>query len=118
MGWAAEGTLRVRVRSYGALSDEIDASPFSRRDLNDEVERSLVLGLAFLALCLLANEAFAATAASPRIERIAKAGLIVAGWVALWRPMEIVLYDWWPIARQRRLYERLGRMPVEFRRAG
>jgi hypothetical protein len=32
--------------------------------------------------------------------------------VALWRPMEIFLYDWWPIRGEIRLYERLAAMPV------
>ncbi len=35
-------------------------------------------------------------------------GLIIVGWVALWRPLEIFLYDWWPIAQRKRLYRRLA----------
>lgn len=25
-------------------------------------------------------------------------GLIILGWVANWRPIEVFLYDWWPLA--------------------
>jgi len=32
--------------------------------------------------------------------------------VALWRPLEIFLYDWWPIRAEARLYDRLGEMDV------
>lgn len=35
-----------------------------------------------------------------------------AGWVAMWRPLEVFLYQWWPIRADIRLFERLGRMPV------
>jgi hypothetical protein len=35
-------------------------------------------------------------------------GLIILGWVANWRPLEIFLYEWWPIARRRNLYARLA----------
>jgi hypothetical protein len=28
----------------------------------------------------------------------------------MWRPLEIYLYDWWPLRDERRLLERLGRM--------
>ena len=28
---------------------------------------------------------------------------MIGGWVALWRPMEIFLYDWWPIRGEVRL---------------
>ncbi|WP_415176918.1 hypothetical protein [Porticoccus sp.] len=39
-------------------------------------------------------------------------GLMIGGWVAMWRPMEIFLYRWWPIVRRRRTYIRLAEMPV------
>ncbi|HTO48639.1 MAG TPA: hypothetical protein VML91_13455 [Burkholderiales bacterium] len=32
--------------------------------------------------------------------------------VALWRPLEIFLYDWWPILAEARRYDRLSAMPV------
>ena len=38
--------------------------------------------------------------------------LVIGAWVALWRPMEIFLYDWWPIRAEARLYDRLGEMDV------
>jgi hypothetical protein len=37
--------------------------------------------------------------------------------VAMWKPLEIYLYGWWPLLRRRRVYERLSRMPVEIRQA-
>jgi hypothetical protein len=30
----------------------------------------------------------------------------------MWRPMEIFLYDWWPIRRERRIFDRLGTSAV------
>ncbi len=30
----------------------------------------------------------------------------------MWRPLEIFLYEWWPISLERKLYERLSAMPV------
>lgn len=39
-------------------------------------------------------------------------GLIIIGWVAMWRPLEIFLYDWWPIASKRKFYDRLSRATV------
>jgi hypothetical protein len=38
--------------------------------------------------------------------------LLIGGWVAMWRPMEIFLYDWWVIRGERRVYDRLSRMNV------
>ena len=42
-------------------------------------------------------------------------GLLIVGWVAMWRPLEILLYDWWPLMRDAQLYERIASMPVELR---
>jgi hypothetical protein len=30
----------------------------------------------------------------------------------MWRPMEIFLYDWWPILAAAKLFDRLSSMPV------
>ena len=37
---------------------------------------------------------------------------MISGWVALWRPAEIFLHEWWPILAEARLYDRLAVMPV------
>jgi len=41
--------------------------------------------------------------------------LLIFGWVANWRPIEIFLYDWWPINRRRNLYRRIATAQVELR---
>ena len=41
-----------------------------------------------------------------------KESFVIGGWVALWRPLEIFLYDWWPILAEARLFDRLGEMDV------
>jgi len=38
--------------------------------------------------------------------------LVIMGWVAMWRPAEIWLYEWWPIRARRRLLQRLAAAPV------
>jgi len=36
--------------------------------------------------------------------------------MAMWRPMEIYLYDWWPLRRRQRILKKLSHMPVEVRK--
>ncbi len=75
---------------------------------------SLAIGILVLALCL----GIARLIAEPRLENLASLateGLVILGWVALWRPMEIFLYEWWPIAGQRRLYQRLATASISVR---
>jgi len=40
-------------------------------------------------------------------------GLTIIGWVAMWRPLEIYLYRWWPVRRLERVYRNLSQMQVE-----
>lgn len=49
-----------------------------------------------------------------RIERFIDEGLVIAGWVARWYPLDVLLYQRWPLARERRLYENLREMRLEF----
>jgi hypothetical protein len=73
---------------------------------------SLVIGLAFLAGAIVAADALAAMISKEGWAWLVKESLIIGGWVALWRPIEIFLYDWWPIRARARLYDRLGAMQV------
>jgi hypothetical protein len=42
--------------------------------------------------------------------------LTIAGWVAMWRPMEIYLYWWWPLRWRGQIFDKLSRMQVEVRK--
>lgn len=39
-------------------------------------------------------------------------GLIILAWLALWRPAEMLLYEWMPLRRKEQLFERLARIRV------
>ena len=40
--------------------------------------------------------------------------LIILGWVALWRPADLLLYEWRPIKRDVNLFRKLEQCQVEF----
>jgi hypothetical protein len=77
---------------------------------------SLVIGLAFLGMAIAAGEALAALISKESWGGIARESLVIGGWVALWRPLEIFLYDWWPLRARARLYDRLAAMQVSLHR--
>jgi hypothetical protein len=72
---------------------------------------SLLIGLAFLAVCLGVREWFASSVAP--LDAILSEGLLILGWVAMWKPVEIFLYDWWPELNRRKLFERVAHMVME-----
>jgi hypothetical protein len=78
---------------------------------------SLVIGLLFVAAAAAAAESLSSLIPVERYAKLAHESLIIGGWVALWRPMEIFLYDWWPMVKDARLYDRLGRLGVSVQAA-
>lgn len=77
-----------------------------------EGRASLLIGLSFLAMCLLGADIIAASFADNTFLRLLKESLLIGGWVAMWRPMQIFLYEWWPIVRRGRIYRNLGRAGI------
>ena len=73
---------------------------------------SLVIGLAFLGGAIVLGELIATYASKSSYESIIKESFVIGGWVALWRPLEIFLYDWWPIRAEAKLLDRLSEMTV------
>ena len=75
---------------------------------------SLMIGLSFMTVCVLVGNALAEVGSSTLFQ-LGRESLLIGGWVAMWRPIEIFLYDWWGVRRQQRDFERLARMPVRIR---
>ncbi len=73
----------------------------------------LAIGLAVLAACLILAQGITGRIGERTLTDFLHEGLIIVGWVALWRPLEIFLYDWWPLRRQRNLYRRIAAAQVE-----
>jgi hypothetical protein len=109
--WRPE-QMQEAFRSYFAYRADMlgrDLSELFRRG-----RRSLVIGLTVLLISVAASELFRASFGHEGIFAVLNEGLIILGWVANWRPLEIFLYDWWPIVGRRRLYRRLSEATEEF----
>ena len=88
------------------------------RDLNELFRvgrKSTLIGMTVLAACVLTAQAATAVLGNGNFGRFIEEGLIILGWVANWKPLEIFLYDWWPLARRRDLYRRLATASVELK---
>ena len=87
----------------------------ARRQLRELFRRgrvSLGIALGFLAASIAIGDALAMSFPDAHATGVLREGLLIVGWVAMWRPLEVFLYDWWPIRAEARLYDRLSAMPV------
>jgi hypothetical protein len=77
--------------------------------------RSLAIGATVLVMSIIASQSVAANLQPRPLGKVIEESLLIFAWVANWRPIEIFLYEWWPIARRRDLYRRLAVAKVELR---
>ena len=105
----ARHLLETAVHNYFAYRAKLNRLEF--RYLLKQGRTSLIIGLTFLAVCMITSQLLRRQEETLSI--VLREGLIIAGWVAMWRPMEIFLYEWWPLRRKGRLYQKLSRMHVE-----
>jgi hypothetical protein len=111
--WPAEDPkelIKTAVHNYFAHRAEITDLEFKR--LLKQGRTSLLIGMVFLAVCLGLSRMLLGQEAGTWAA-VVRESLTIAGWVAMWRPMQIYLYDWWPLRRRSRIYATLRRMPVE-----
>lgn len=110
----AQRIVEIAVHNYFAYRAKLNRLEF--RQLLREGRTNLIIGLVFLGACLLTSE-WLLRQQPGSLSIVARESLTIAGWVAMWRPIRIFLYDWWPVLRRGRLYEKLSRMHVEIRKS-
>lgn len=73
---------------------------------------ALAGGLTVLVLLLAMAEA-ARDRLPGHLGEVVHTGLVIMGWVALWRPIEVLLYDWWPLVQQRKELRRVAAARID-----
>jgi hypothetical protein len=109
----AAGKLGEAFTRYFAYRADL-----SQRELNELFRvgrRSLSVGATILVSCLVLAQLAAGYLTEAPLKRLVEESFLILGWVANWRPLEIFLYDWWPLARRRDLYRRLSAAAVEIK---
>ena len=86
------------------------------RRLMQEGRHSLVIGLAFLGACLAVSELLLPLQPGT-FGGVIRESLTIGGWVAMWKPMESYLFEWWPLRQRGRIFVKLSQMAVEVRHA-
>lgn len=78
------------------------------RELFNYGRKALLIGILTLAACLFFAWFFYEKLPQRPITRLMQESFVILGWVSMWRPIEIFLYDWLPHVRRRKLFDRLS----------
>ena len=104
-----ERTLKEAIKNhflYKKVLTEIDL-----RRLLQRGRRNITIAIFFLFLCLLMIRLLS-TLEGGLLTTMLSEGLTIIGWVAMWEPINVFLYGWWPIVHKRNVYRKILDMNV------
>ena len=107
---ASANEVAASIRQYFARRREA-AEHRRRRSLRDGWG-ALTIAVVLLAVVVSVAQGIASMMPATRVSAAIVEGLTIAGWVALWRPLELLLYDPWTARRDISLFRRLERAEV------
>jgi hypothetical protein len=98
---------------HGHFGREAGLQDLRRHRLLREGRLALAIGLPSLVVCMAAATLMGSSPGA--FGGILRESLVIAGWVLMWHPLELLLYGPWSVIRERRLFERLSTAAVELR---
>ena len=105
----------VEMAVRNSFLGKADSARRELRQLMWTGQISLVIGFAFMALCLTLSKLIAREFPDSTTMEWFREGLSVGCWVAMWKPIDIYLYGWWPLLRRLRIYRKMSRLRVELK---
>jgi hypothetical protein len=105
-------SIREAIRSYFSYKNDLQ-----RGDLKSFIKQAqlfLVIGLAVLVSCIGIAQSLTVPT-PPGAIGILREGIVIFGWVSIWKPIELILFDWYPIFEKLRFYRKLLGMEIDLR---
>jgi hypothetical protein len=88
----------------------------SRRQLKKTLDlgwRSLLMSIVFFGLLVLLTFVIMKLFPEGTVSLTLRELLIIGGWVALWRPIDLLLYEWRPFLREVHLFRKIEQCKVD-----
>jgi hypothetical protein len=105
-------TIREAIRSF--FNYKIDIQQGELRSFMKYAQMFFVIGLLVLMACLgLAQNIEVPN--PPGLIGILREGIVIFGWVSIWKPIELILFDWYPHYEKLRVYRKLLTTEIDIR---
>lgn len=106
------GEIEAAFRAH--FEYELDRVDRRRRRQRRTGQIALVIGVTAI-IALLSLSQLVARVVPGSVGGALREGLVISSWVVMWRPVEILIYDWIPVRRERRTLRRLLAAPIAVR---
>ncbi|MCC6465529.1 MAG: hypothetical protein IT463_09345 [Planctomycetes bacterium] len=107
----AQAMLEAAVHNYFSHMADLKRNEFHQLMRKGRV--SLLIGLCVLSVAVAVSQIMKRLWPGSPVAEMLETTVVIGGWVAMWGPLEIFLYDWWPLRRERLDFLRLRDMQVE-----
>lgn len=104
----------IEAAFHAHFEYELERLVRKRRRQRRSGQVALLLGTGII-IALMSLAQLVATVIAGPIGVALHEGLVISSWVVLWRPVEILIYDWIPVRRERRGLHRLLAAPIDVR---
>ncbi len=105
-------SIREAVRSY--FSYQIDLQRSILKNFMKRAQIFLIIGLAILFSCISIAQGLKLPE-HPGLLGILREGIVIFGWVSIWKPIELILFDWYPLLDKLRLYKKISTIEIDIR---
>lgn len=105
-------SIREAIRDF--FNFRIDLQKKELRNFIRRAQLFLLIGLLILGGCLWAAQSIVLPS-PPGVMGILREGLVIFGWVSIWKPIELILFDWYPLYEKLRLNRKLLGMEMDIR---
>lgn len=107
-----EENIKQAIHDFFVYEEELN-----RRIIRKTFEigiKSLLIGLCFLSSAVIASHMIKIPNTT-MMEHFIKEGLTLLGWVSMWKPVNIFLYEWWPLKEVKSINQKISKIKVNFK---
>lgn len=103
--------IQEAIKTYFQYETSLTHSKIKKR--TRRIQTFFFTGILTLFICLTAAQFLNSIKSFPKIANMMSVGFMITGWVAMWHPIESLLYEGWPIREQKRFFEKMSNIEVE-----
>lgn len=103
--------IREAIKSYFRYESKLAESKLKKSRRTSRL--FFLIGTFTLIVCLVLSELISSLKLNDHVANIGSVGLVIIGWVAMWHPIETLLYGWLPVREQRRYFDKISSLDVD-----
>lgn len=104
----------IREAIHGFFLHEVEQKTSELRRFRRRSQIFLLIGLAVLVACIAVARSIPYSSSSDFLGAL-REGVVIFGWVSLWKPIELLLFDWYPLYENLRFERKLFSAEVDLR---